>query len=275
MAPPKARAIVERVTEAGFQTIRLLGFAAAATLPLCLERLQPHSGNRPSLRTNGALWVIDTLVIGAVCGGCACATARWAASARLGLLNSWPAPFPLALLTTILALDLVSYAWHRANHRFALLWRFHRVHHSDRSFTMTTALRFHPGELLLSLPLRLAAIVAVGAPAAAVVAFEIVFTFSNLLEHGDIDLPARLERTVQPIFVTPALHRRHHSLTQPERDRNFATILSLWDHLGRTYWHSSSAARIAVGLPEVEADLGPAAALALPFSIARRRSPSR
>src|SRR2546426_905890 len=104
------------------------------------------------------------------------------------------------------ALDLVSYGWHRANHRVAPLWRFHRVHHSDPSFTVSTGVRFHPGELVLSLPLRLAAVVAIGASPAAVVAFEIAFTVANLIEHGDIDVVAPVETAVGRGFVPSAPH---------------------------------------------------------------------
>jgi sterol desaturase/sphingolipid hydroxylase (fatty acid hydroxylase superfamily) len=255
------------VSEADFRILRLAGFAAAAALALGIERLRPHRRWRPSLRTNGTLWLVDAALLGAACGACACAVALWAEEAGVGLLNVAHAPGWAGFAATIAALDLVSYGWHRANHRIGVLWRFHRVHHADRTFTATTALRFHPGELLLSLPVRLAAIIALGAPAAAVVAFEVVFTFANLFEHGDIDLPPRLEQALARVVVTPAPHRRHHSLGLTDRDRNFGTVLSAWDRLGGTYRESSSRDRIDVGLAEAGASAsdGPIAALLLPF----------
>src|SRR5262249_56613757 len=112
---------------------------------------------------------------------------RTAAGMGFGVLNVVAAPGWLAVAASVLLLDLVSYGWHRANHAFGLLWRFHRVHHSDVTFTVSTALRFHPGELLLSLPVRLLAVFALGVPVAAVLVFELAFTLANLLEHVDVD----------------------------------------------------------------------------------------
>lgn len=114
---------------------------------------------------------------------------------------------------------------------------------------MSTALRFHPGELLLSLPVRLAAVAVLGAPVAAILVFEMIFTASNVLEHGNFDLTRRLEKAVERFLVTPALHRRHHSSRGTELDANFATILTLWDRIGGTYAASSSTVAISPGLP--------------------------
>jgi sterol desaturase/sphingolipid hydroxylase (fatty acid hydroxylase superfamily) len=213
---------------------------------------------------NGTLWLANLVVIGAVCGACACTAARWAGRAGIGALNTWPLPWWLALPIAIVALDFVSYCWHRANHGVALLWRFHQVHHSDATFTVSTAVRFHPGELLLSLPLRLAAVVLIGASAEAVVLFEIVFTVANLLEHGDIALPRRIERTIERLYITPALHRRHHTRRGPDRDTNFGTVFSIWDRALGTYARNDSAIRIETGLPGLD-DLTPCRAFMLPL----------
>jgi sterol desaturase/sphingolipid hydroxylase (fatty acid hydroxylase superfamily) len=239
------------VTEAEFQLLRGGAFALALALAVTLQRLSPHANSRGSLRTNAGLWIVNACVMGTVCGACACTVARWAAEVDAGVLNLIPTPAWLAVPATVLALDLVSYAWHRANHVVPALWRLHGVHHSDPTFTVSTALRFHPGELVLSLPLRLLAIVALGAPPVAVVAFEALFTLSNLVEHGDIDLPCPLETAVGGLLVTPALHRFHHTRAGLERDHNFGTMLVLWDRLLGTYRASSSAARIEVGLSDV------------------------
>jgi sterol desaturase/sphingolipid hydroxylase (fatty acid hydroxylase superfamily) len=192
--------------------------------------------------------LVNLVVIGAACGACACTVARWAADSRFGVLNTLSAPRFLGILTTIVTLDLVSYCWHRANHRISLLWRFHQVHHSDPTFTASTGVRFHPGELLLSLPVRLTAVAVVGASAEAVVLFEIVFTVANLLEHGDIDLPLPFERLVGRVFITPALHRRHHTKVGRDRDTNFGTILATWDRLFGTRADNDSATAIETGL---------------------------
>jgi sterol desaturase/sphingolipid hydroxylase (fatty acid hydroxylase superfamily) len=253
------------VTEDQFQLLRAAGFVLAATLALGLERLSPHGRLRPSWRVNTGLWAINLVVMGSVCGACACTAARWAAGQGVGLFNALGTSPWVAAPLTIAGLDLVSYAWHRANHGVALLWRFHQVHHTDPTFTASTALRFHPGELLLSLPLRLAAVVALGAPAAAVVAFEIAFAVANLVEHGDIDLPTSLEARVGRVLIVPALHRLHHSRSRPERDSNFGTVFSVWDRALGTFRASTSARQVPTGLAEAPTPRTASAALALPL----------
>jgi sterol desaturase/sphingolipid hydroxylase (fatty acid hydroxylase superfamily) len=124
-----------------------------------------------------------------------------------------------------------------------------RESRSHPAFTVSTGLRFHPGELLASLPVRLAAVVALGAPVEAVLAFEVLFTIANLVEHGDIDLPAVLERRLGQLFITPALHRFHHSRRWEDLNTNFGTIFSIWDRIFGTHRESSSSAPIRTGLP--------------------------
>jgi sterol desaturase/sphingolipid hydroxylase (fatty acid hydroxylase superfamily) len=252
------------VKEAEFQLLRAGSFALAAVLATTLQSLMPHASSRGSVRANLGLWAVDGIVMGLVCGACACTVARWAASAGVGILNATRASLWVGIPATVAALDLVSYVWHRANHVVPALWRFHRVHHSDRTFTVSTALRFHPGELVLSLPLRLLAVALLGAPAVAIVVFEALFAVANLVEHGDIDLPAGLEGAMSKLLVTPALHRFHHTRAGRERDHNYGTILTAWDRMLGTYRPSSSAARIDVGLADLPGALELGAALVLP-----------
>ncbi len=259
-----------RVSDRELELIRVAGFAAALLLAVAWQRWRPHAAVRVRRHTNAALWAVNVLVMGAACGGCAFGVARWGAAAGIGLLNWAALPFGLAVVLTVLLLDAVSYVWHRANHRIRLLWRFHQVHHSDAAFSISTGLRFHPGELLLSLPLRLAAILVLGAPAAAVLVFELLFALANLVEHGDIDLPPGLECRLSRVFVTPALHRRHHSPQLAELDSNFGTVFSFWDRLGRSFGPSTSADRYTAGLSGL-APPSLLAALALPRRVHGRR----
>ncbi len=253
------------MSESEFQVIRIAGFGAAAAFGLALQHRRPHDRLYRGRWVNVALWLINGVVMSVVCGACACTVARWAGTAQAGLLNNVAAPAWASALVTVLALDFVSYAWHRANHQVSFLWRFHQVHHSDTSFTVSTAVRFHPGELLLSLPIRLLAVVLLGAPAVAVVVFEVVFAFANLFEHGNIGLPLRLEQRLARLLVTPALHRRHHANRRPELDSNFGTILTLWDRLLGTFGESSSAARFETGLPSGAGAVTVGQALLLPL----------
>jgi sterol desaturase/sphingolipid hydroxylase (fatty acid hydroxylase superfamily) len=252
------------VTEARLQVLRAAGFVAAALLAVVIQWLAPHARLRGSWRVNGALWLLDTVVVGAVCGACGFGAAAWAARNGFGILNQIAVGPWTAIPVTVVGLDLTSYGWHRANHRVAFFWRLHQVHHSDPTFTVSTGIRFHPGELLLSLPVRLAAVVLIGASVWAVLVFEIAFVFANLLEHGDINLPSRAETWLGRVYITPAVHRRHHTKVGPERDTNFGTIFSIWDRTLGTFTPNDSAARVETGLPAME-DLGLSHVLLLPL----------
>jgi sterol desaturase/sphingolipid hydroxylase (fatty acid hydroxylase superfamily) len=253
------------MTGAEFQIVKSVGFVLALALAVGLQWLRPHAAIEGSWRVNAVLWLVNAALLGLVCGACACAVSRWAEAEGFGLLNLSAAPIGVAVPVSILALDLVSYGWHRANHLVPVLWRFHQVHHSDPAFTATTALRFHPGELILSLPLRLVAVVGLGAPVVGVIIFEVYFAFHNMFEHGNIDLPAALEKRLAWLLVTPALHRRHHSRRRAELNSNYGTIFTFWDRGLGTFGANSSRVSVRTGLPGAEDGLGPAAALALPF----------
>ena len=260
--------------EASYQLARGVGLAAALVIALALERWRPHERLRPAWGTNFGLWAVDSLVTAIVCGACGWVVAAWAAGRGLGLLP-WLGVGPLAtLIVGMLGLDAVSYLWHRANHQVPLLWRFHQVHHADASFHVTTGLRFHPGELLLALPVRLAAILALGVPPEGVLLFELVFGAANLLEHGNFDLPPRLEHGIRRAFVTPALHRGHHVADWRDLDTNFGTVFSIWDRLAGTFRASEPGRRVVTGLPSWTRLEAPSLSesLLLPFARGRARS---
>jgi sterol desaturase/sphingolipid hydroxylase (fatty acid hydroxylase superfamily) len=255
------------MSEEAFQVVRAASLAAALGFVLLLEWSRPHAVLRRSWATNLGLWAAGVIVIGTLCGACGWATAQWASGRGFGLLAVLGAPSWLGAALGVVALDAVAYGWHRANHRIPVLWRFHRVHHADPAFHATTALRFHPGELLLALPVRLSAIVLLGVPAGGVLAFELAFGAANLLVHGNFDLPRRLERPLQRVLVLPALHRLHHSRERQELDSNFGTIFSCWDRWLATLTPSDSARSIETGLPTLPpgARLSLARALVQPF----------
>lgn len=252
------------MTEAEFQIIKSIGFVLAFALAVGLQRWTPHRTLAGSWRANGGLWALNAILLGAVCAGCACTVSRWASGDGVGLLNQGIVSSWVAIPVSVLGMDLVSYFWHRANHSVPFLWRFHQAHHSDSDYTVTTALRFHPGELLLALPLRLLAVAVLGVPVAGVIVFEVIFAFTNFCEHGNIDLPRKLERALGRVFVTPALHRRHHSREALLLDTNYGTIFSLWDRLLGSYGANQSDVRVDTGLPGIESSLGIGGILALP-----------
>ncbi len=260
------------LTDTNFQILKTLAFVVAFVVATGTQAWWPHRALAGSWRTNAGLGIVNALLLGAICVGCACSVAAWTSDRGLGVFNAVELPGWLSLLASVVVLDLVSYAWHRANHRWAWLWRFHAAHHSDRAFTVTTALRFHPGELLLALPVRLVAVITLGIPVAGLIAFEVIFVFANLIEHGNIALPVRVDRAAGRVVITPSLHRRHH-VSVPRADHaNFGTIFSCWDRCFGTL-EVDAGEMHETGLPNLHTSLALAQILTLPLH--RRGSSSR
>jgi sterol desaturase/sphingolipid hydroxylase (fatty acid hydroxylase superfamily) len=253
------------MNEVEFQIVKSTGFVLALAAAAVLQRVRPHAGLRGSWRLNGWLWALNVIILGVVCAGCACTVSRWAAENGVGLLNQLGTDAWIAVPVALLSMDGVSYAWHRANHRLPLLWRFHQVHHSDPTFTASTGLRFHFGELLLALPLRLLVVASLGISVFGIIFFEIVFAVATFIEHGDIDLPLGIESRLAVLFITPALHRRHHSQEALLLNSNYGTIFSFWDRVFDSFGGSGSDVQIRIGLPGVSETLGPREALAMPI----------
>jgi sterol desaturase/sphingolipid hydroxylase (fatty acid hydroxylase superfamily) len=154
----------------------------------------------------------------------------WADGFSLGLRPDWWSGWP-GLLADLLLLDLWIYWWHRANHLVPLLWRFHSVHHLDQTLDVSTALRFHFGEVALSALVRAVVIVAFGIPLASVVLFEGLVLACAIFHHSDAALPPRLETLLARVIVTPGIHWVHHHARRADTDSNYATVLSVWDRL--------------------------------------------
>ena len=193
-----------------------------------------------------------------------------AAEREWGLFNALAVPLPLAFVVSFLALDLVIWIQHVAFHRVPLLARLHRMHHIDLDIDVTTGLRFHPVEILTSLLVKFAAVIVLGAPAAAVLAFELALNLGSLFNHSNVRMPTRLDRLLRGFVVTPDMHRVHHSIMPEEINSNFGFFLSWWDRLFGTYRAAPRAGHDAMTIgvrdtrdPSVCARLGPM--LALPF----------
>jgi sterol desaturase/sphingolipid hydroxylase (fatty acid hydroxylase superfamily) len=205
-----------------------------------------------SWRQNVPLAVFNAVVMSLICGTCLCTVARYAEARGFGLFQFAGAPAWVAIGGTIFALDFVLWAWHLANHRLPWLWRFHRVHHSDRDFDVSTSLRFHTGELLLALPLKLLTIAALGAPLIALLLFEVGFGLFNMFVHGNIRMPDALESRLSSVIVLPANHRLHHSVHPREHERNFGTVFSLWDRALGTWAGGRSTDEVTTGLLDLK-----------------------
>lgn len=168
----------------------------------------------------------------------------------LGLFNAVGAPAWLAVPLSVVLLDLAIYAQHVVFHRVPALWRLHRMHHADTEFDATTGLRFHPVEILLSLGIKAAVVVALGAPPAAVLVFEILLNATSIFSHGNIALPRRIDAPLRMLLVTPDMHRVHHSALRAETDSNFGFCLPWWDRIFGTYRAAPAAGRdgVTIGL---------------------------
>jgi sterol desaturase/sphingolipid hydroxylase (fatty acid hydroxylase superfamily) len=184
---------------------------------------------------NLGLVVIDTIVLRLSFPILAVGLAVMAQDRGWGLFNIIDAPGWVAVLGSIIILDLVVYLQHVMFHAVPALWRLHRMHHADLEFDVTTGLRFHPVEILLSMGVKLAAVMALGPPAIAVLIFEVLLNATAMFNHSNIRLPMLVDRFLRLVVVTPDMHRVHHSITPEETNSNFGFNLPWWDRLLGTY----------------------------------------
>jgi sterol desaturase/sphingolipid hydroxylase (fatty acid hydroxylase superfamily) len=229
--------------------VALLALVAAAEV--IWPRRRQLLGRAARWPSNLGIVVVDALALRLFLPVAAVGAALWAESAGVGLLNWLGAPWWIAFPVAILALDLSVWAQHVATHRIPVLWRLHRVHHADLDFDVTTALRFHPIEIVLSMVWKIMVVVALGAPAAAVVLFEVLLNAGALFSHGNLKLPAWLDRSLRVVLVTPDMHRVHHSVVPAETHSNFGFCFAWWDRLFGTYRPEPAAGQEAmtIGLP--------------------------
>ena len=160
-----------------------------------------------------------------------------------GLLNAVTLPEMAAVIVSVLVLDLVIYAQHLLFHRISFLWRLHRMHHTDLDLDLTSALRFHPLEIVFSLVIKLALVALLGPPALAVLIFEVLLNGMAMFNHGNFRIPAGPDNLLRRIVVTPDMHLVHHSLVRQESNHNFGFNISWWDRLFGTYLAEPSAGR--------------------------------
>ena len=156
-------------------------------------------------------------------------------SSGYGLLNMIDMPHWISIIVAVLFLDFAIYVQHVIFHKVGFLWRLHRMHHADLEFDVTTAVRFHPIEIILSLGIKLCMVTLIGAPVIAVLIFEVLLNATSLFNHSNIRIPKSIEKIMRLFVVTPEMHRVHHSIIQKETDSNFGFNLPWWDYIFRTY----------------------------------------
>jgi sterol desaturase/sphingolipid hydroxylase (fatty acid hydroxylase superfamily) len=163
-----------------------------------------------------------------------------------GLLNHFQVPMLIAIPLAVVVMDFIIWLQHVMFHAVPALWRLHRVHHADPDYDLTTGARFHPIEIILSMLIKFATIVVLGAPVVAVVTFEVMLNATAMFNHGNIRLPAALDRVLRWVFVTPDMHRVHHSIEDDETNSNFGFNLTWWDRLLGTYREQPRAGQIGM-----------------------------
>jgi sterol desaturase/sphingolipid hydroxylase (fatty acid hydroxylase superfamily) len=193
--------------------------------------------------------------------------ADWVATRRLGLLGLLPGlAAPWRVLLGVLLLDYTLWWWHWLNHRVRWLWRLHLVHHADPDLDASTGLRFHAGEMVLSVGYRAAQVALLGVSAPALAAYQALLFASVAFHHSNTRLPFGLERVLVHVLVTPRMHGIHHSDYREETDSNYASLLSVWDRLHGTLRLGVAAASVRIGVPAYQGrPLGFLRLLALPF----------
>ena len=179
----------------------------------------------------------------------ALASATRSAETSFGLLNALSLPPTLKFILGFLAMDLTFYYWHRANHVFPILWRFHNVHHVDQDLDVTTSLRFHFGEVFYSVVFKALQVSLLGISVFTYLVYEVSFQCATLFHHSNVRLPIKLERALNKIIVTPRMHGIHHSIVKDETNSNYSVIFRWWDVLHGTLRLNIKQADIVIGVP--------------------------
>ena len=185
--------------------------------------------------TNWAISILDSAMVRLLFGAAAAGAALDAGARGWGLFNALEWAWWLEAALVFLILDFAIWLQHLLSHKIPVLWRLHRVHHSDRDMDVTTAIRFHPAEIALSMVLKIGLVYALGAPVEAVIAFEVVLNGAAMFNHANLRLPRPVDRALRLLIVTPDMHRVHHSVECAEHDSNYGFNLAVWDRLFGTY----------------------------------------
>ena len=221
------------------QSLRFFAFLSIITLVILWELTSPKRRLRQSKLkrwfNNLALVGLDNLMVRLLFPFTTAAVAIWAADQGVGLFNLLKIDGLTATMLSIVLLDLIIYGQHRLFHRVPLLWRLHQVHHADQDIDVSTGLRFHPIEILISMLIKFASVILLGAPVAAVVLFEVILNGMAMFNHGNIHLPKWLDAALRLLIVTPDMHRVHHSVLIHETNSNYGFNISLWDRLFGSY----------------------------------------
>jgi sterol desaturase/sphingolipid hydroxylase (fatty acid hydroxylase superfamily) len=234
-----------------------LGFFAGVLAAMALwEALAPRRpqeiGRAWRWPNNLGVVVVDTVVLRILFPTAAVGFAMLAEERGWGFLNTTALPAWVEVVIAVVVLDLVIYLQHVLFHSVPALWRLHRMHHADLEFDVTTGVRFHPVEIVISMVIKIGVVAALGAPALGVLAFEVILNATSMFSHSNVRLPQPIDRVLRWIVVTPDMHRVHHSIERRETDSNFGFNLPWWDRLFGTYRPEPEAGHegMILGIPQ-------------------------
>jgi sterol desaturase/sphingolipid hydroxylase (fatty acid hydroxylase superfamily) len=228
-----------------------LVFAAMAAWEFAAPRRSLTVGRKPRWASNLGILLVDVIAVRILIPTAAVGAALFAAGRGWGLLHLTGWRLSVTALIGFLVLDLVIYTQHVLFHKVPWLWRLHRMHHADLDIDVTTGGRFHPFEILISMLIKVATVIAFGIPVVAVLLFEVVLNATSMFNHANVAMPPALDRVLRLLVVTPDMHRVHHSVLRRETDSNFGFNLPWWDRLFGTYRAQPEAghAGMTIGLP--------------------------
>jgi len=236
---------------------RLIPFAIIFFLMVIWEILAPKKQlifGKKRWPANILIVVLDAIIMRLILPFGAVGAAIWAESNGIGLLSLLEVPSFIIIMIAVVLLDLIIYSQHVIFHAVPVLWRLHQVHHADQDIDVTTGLRFHPVEILVSMFIKLAAVVMLGVPALAVIIFEVILNGMAMFNHSNIRLPKAIDSLLRLVLITPDVHRVHHSVVYQETNSNYGFNLSVWDRLFGTYKAQPELGhdQVVIGLPEYQ-----------------------
>ncbi len=231
--------------------VAVIVLALLWTLETVIPFLQNRQQRLKHSMRNIAIGVFNTIILAILFGPILLNLTEWTEINNLGLLHLVDLSIWATAILAVLLLDGWMYLWHRANHRVPLLWRFHKVHHSDPDMDASTAVRFHTGEILISAFLRLGIIVILGLSFWHILLYDLLLLPVILLHHGNIQFPEKLDKYYRSFFASPAMHRIHHSSEKIETDSNYGSIFSFWDRLANSFFLREKGVGVRYGLGEL------------------------
>ncbi len=236
------------------ENLQIVAAAIVLILLWTVETIAPFLPNRQRrfrhAARNISIGLFNSIVLAVLFAPILFLLTTWTQNNRFGLLHLLELPIWTSTVAAILFQDAWMYFWHRINHRIPFLWRFHKVHHSDPEMDVSTAVRFHTGEILISAVLRLGVIAILGLSLWQILLYDLLIIPFILLHHSNIKFPEKIDRLYRALFASPAMHRIHHSPERLETDSNYGTIFSFWDRLARSFRLRDSRTEVKYGLSE-------------------------